>query len=113
VARCVASRIGRGGPPATVKPKDLRKFVVEFEGGPLERLAPGDEPEAVVTASRGEIVDSKAEPVPGTKRWRADIDLQEDGLEPVELRLFLRLGERPLTETWLYRHDPATTQPSE
>ena len=31
-----------------------------------------------------------------------------DGTEPVELRCFLRLGNRTLTETWLYQYIPFT-----
>ena len=42
----------------------------------------------------------------GTRNWRAFFDLYAEGPEPVELRCFLRLGERPLTETWLYQHIP-------
>lgn len=30
----------------------------------------------------------------------------DDTAEPVELRLFLRLGAQALTETWLYQYSP-------
>jgi glucans biosynthesis protein len=29
-----------------------------------------------------------------------------DGKEPVELRLFLRVDGKPLSETWLYQYHP-------
>ena len=43
-----------------------------------------------------------------------DVDVEEldepsrfaEGPEPVELRCFLKLGDRTLTETWLYRYIP-------
>jgi glucans biosynthesis protein len=33
-------------------------------------------------------------------------DWSAEGQEPVQLRCFLRLGDRTLTETWLYRDLP-------
>jgi periplasmic glucans biosynthesis protein len=106
IARTFATRIGRGGEPGQAHPKGTYKFVIEFFGAPLEQLAPGDLPTPVVSASRGEIAHAFAEPIPNTKRWRAVFDLAAAGSEPVELRLYLRLGDRPLTETWLYQYLP-------
>ena len=44
--------------------------------------------------------------VVGTKRWRAIFDIQAEGRDPVDLRCFLGLGEKTLSETWLYQHFP-------
>ena len=44
--------------------------------------------------------------VVGTDRWRALFDLQLDGTAPVDLRLFLKLGNKTLSETWLYQYFP-------
>lgn len=60
----------------------------------------------VVTASRGKVSDAFVLKVTGTDRWRAGFDLQLDGNAPVDLRLFLRLGNKTLSETWLYQHFP-------
>ncbi len=49
----VATRLGRGGQPGQPRPKGVRKFMVEFLGGPLADLPYGVKPELVVTASRG------------------------------------------------------------
>ena len=54
-ARCVATRLGRGGQPGLPRPKGVRKFVVEFLGGPLATLPYGVKPDMVVTASRGSL----------------------------------------------------------
>jgi periplasmic glucans biosynthesis protein len=83
------------------------KFVVEFDGGRLPRLPEDSGPEPKVSASRGEISRVFAEPVPGTARWRAVFDLAAEGEEPVELRMYLALGQEPLSETWLYQYRPA------
>jgi glucans biosynthesis protein len=42
--------------------------------------------------------------VPG--HWRAQFDLAAEGSDPVEIRLFLRLDGKPLSETMLYQHHP-------
>ncbi|MFZ5671561.1 MAG: glucan biosynthesis protein [Pseudomonadota bacterium] len=109
MARCVATRLGNGGQPGQPRPRGVRKFMVEFMGGPLVNLPFGVKPEVVLTASRGTFsyIFSEAVPdgVPG--HWRAQFDLTVAGQEPVELRLFLRNDGQPLTETWLCQYHPS------
>ena len=106
VARVRHTRLGRGGIPGQPRPEGARKFVIDFEGGPLTELEKQDEVEVVVEASRGRLDNVYALQIVGTRDWRAFFDLYVDGPEPVELRCFLRLGDRTLTETWLYRYIP-------
>jgi glucans biosynthesis protein len=83
------------------------KFVIDFAGGPLAGIEQRYDLEAVVTASRGRIDNAHVLKVVGTDRWRASFDLIAEGAiadNPVELRCFVRLGERVLTETWLYQY---------
>jgi periplasmic glucans biosynthesis protein len=110
LARCVATRIGRGGYPGQPRPADKRKFVVEFMGGPLVSLPFGVKPEAVVSASRGEFSYIFTEAVPDgvAGHWRAQFDLKVDGSEPVDMRLYLKGGDQALSETWLYQYHPIT-----
>ncbi|MGH6684577.1 MAG: glucan biosynthesis protein [Pseudolabrys sp.] len=42
----------------------------------------------------------------GTDRWRALFDIHAPGKEQIDLRCYLRLGEKTLTETWLYQYFP-------
>lgn len=105
LARTAATRIGRGGEPGKPRPDGVQKFVIEFAGGALDELR-SETPTAVITASRGKTSLVFSEPVPGTRRWRAHFDLHAAGGEPVDLRLYLRLGDRALSETWLYQHFP-------
>jgi glucans biosynthesis protein len=109
LARCVATRMGNGGVPGLPRPQGVRKFMVEFLGGPLANLPFGTKPEAVLSASRGDFsyVFTEAVPddVPG--HWRAQFDLTVQGTEPVEMRLFLRNGRETLSETWAYQYHPA------
>src|SRR3546814_15955118 len=75
VARCVATRIGRGGEPGKPRPPGLNKFVVEFDGDAMRNLPKGSKPEPVIATSRGELSSMFAEPVPPTERWRMQFDL--------------------------------------
>jgi glucans biosynthesis protein len=107
LARCGATRLGRGGNPGAYPPSGVRKFMVEFSGGPLDNLPRNANPQAVLSASRGTFDGIKVEKSPGGKGfWRAFFDLHAEGKEPVELRLYLKDGDKALSETWLYQYLP-------
>jgi glucans biosynthesis protein len=108
LARVVATRFGNGGQAGTVRPQGVRKFMVEFRGEPLTRLATGEIPQPVLWASRGSFSNVVAEAVPNDVpgHWRAHFDLTASGPEPVEMRCFLRNRETVLSETWLYQYHP-------
>ena len=112
LARCVATRLGNGGQPGQPRPQGVRKFMVEFMGGPLEQLPFGVKPEAVLWASRGKFSYMFTEAVPNgvAGHWRAQFDLTVDGADPVEMRLYLKNGNTPLSETWLYQYHPIANQ---
>jgi len=108
LARCVATRLGRGGQPGQPRPAGVQKFMVEFIGGPLAQLPFGVIPEPVLSAATGRFSYVFAEAVPDgvAGHWRAQFDFTPQSREVVDLRLFLKLGERTLSETWLYQFRP-------
>jgi periplasmic glucans biosynthesis protein len=108
LGRCVATRLGNGGQPGQPRPKGVRKFMIEFAGGPLAKLPFGVKPEPVLWASRGSFSYIYTEAVPNDVpgHWRAQFDLTVEGQEPVEMRCYLRAGDEVLTETWLYQYLP-------
>jgi glucans biosynthesis protein len=109
LARCVATRLGNGGQPGTPRPHGIRKFAVEFLGGPLASLPYGQVPEPVLWSSRGTFTEYRiTEAVPDgiAGHWRTEFDLAVEGSDPVDMRLFLKLGNEALTETWLYQYHP-------
>lgn len=112
LARCVATRLGNGGAPGDPRPQGVRKFVVEFAGGDLASLEYGKAPEAVLWSSRGSFSYTFTEAVPNgvPGHWRAQFDLTVQGPEPVEMRLYLKHGDKVLTETWLYQYHPTPNQ---
>ncbi len=108
LAKVVATRLGNGGQPGKPRPKGVRKFMVEFLGGPLVSLPYGVKPEPVLWASRGSFSYIYTEAVPDdvAGHWRAQFDLTVTGSEPVEMRLFLRSGAKILSETWCFQYHP-------
>ncbi len=108
LARVVATRIGEGGRPGQIDPKNKgkRKFVIDFQGGPLTEMEARFDVTPVISASRGKVDNAYVIKVVGTDRWRALFDLSIEGKEPIDMRCFLRLNDKTLTETWLYQYLP-------
>jgi glucans biosynthesis protein len=107
IAKVVATRLGRGGIPGQNPwPRDTHKFVVDFTGGPLMQMQQRFDLTPVATTSRGKIDNAYVVKVVGTDRWRALFDLQVEGNAPVDLRLFLKLDNKTLSETWIYQYFP-------
>lgn len=106
IAQTVSTRIGRGGEPGKPRPANEYKFVVEFDRPEIMRQIPyGVFPEVVFSSSTGKVIRSFAEPVPEGNVWRATIDLAVEPEQIAELRMYLALNGKPLTETWLYQFD--------
>ncbi len=105
LARVVSTRIGRGGiPGAESWDPDLRKFALDFEGGALAAMAVRFDVMPVVTSSSGPASGAYATKLVGTDRWRALFDVKVSGKQPIDLRCYLKLGERTLSETWIYQY---------
>lgn len=106
VARIVATRIGMGGIPGQPRPPGVRKFAIDLEGPAFEGLDRSSGVEVVIDASRGSVSNEVAYPVVGTDRWRVLFDLEATGHDPVNLRMFVRLDDKALSETWIYQFFP-------
>jgi glucans biosynthesis protein len=106
LARCIATRMGRGGEPGQNRPRGVRKFVVEFLGGRLATLPYGTRPQPVLSASSGSFSDVFTEAVPDSVagHWRAQFDFTASGTDVVDMRLYLKVGDQTLSETWLYQY---------
>lgn len=104
----VATRTGSGGVVGRKREYYSRRFVVDFAGGALAKLGKTVKVEPVIEASSGKIEITSARPLSEFKGYRAMFDLKPegDGVEPVNLRLYLRAQGRTLTETWLYQWTP-------
>ena len=107
LATARATRTGLGGVVGQKREYFSWRFAVDFAGGPLPLLADDAEVKAVISASRGRVEITSARPLASIGGYRAMFDLvPDDSLEPIDLRLQLKLGNQVLTETWLYQYTP-------
>lgn len=104
----VATRTGIGGIVGQPRRYFSWRFVVDFAGGELGRLG-GAAIEPVIRVSRGRVEIVSARPLASIDGVRAMFDLVPDADNaPIELRLTLQSGDRPLSETWAYQWTPPT-----
>jgi glucans biosynthesis protein len=108
VARTVATRVGAGGVPGQPRPADQVRYVIDFDGASLKGLTAKDGVEGDIWVGEGaSIIRSYALPIVGSGRWRLTFDLQpEPDADTVDMRAFLRAGDKALTETWLGQLHP-------
>ncbi len=107
LGRATATWSGMGGRPGQPRPQGARKFVIDFQGPVFAGLGRESGVEIVVTTSRGEVSNSYTHPVVDQKeRWRALFDVTATGADPVDMRAFLRLKDKALTETWIFQYFP-------
>jgi glucans biosynthesis protein len=99
------TRTGVGGPSGVpVENPNLRKFVIDFEGGFLGGLDPEAEVFPVVTASSGEIFDVILHKIEDADhRWRLFFDVDGQEAEVIELMAHVANAERKLSEVWLFQ----------
>ncbi|MBT9386287.1 glucan biosynthesis protein [Pseudooceanicola sp. CBS1P-1] len=104
IAQTRATRIGRGGQPGHPRPAGVYHFAVEFDRPEVMKQIPyGVFPDVMVTASNGTVSRTFAEPVPNGNIWRANFDLALEEGQLTDLRMYMALDGKPLTETWLYQ----------
>jgi glucans biosynthesis protein len=108
LARTVATRTGIGGVVGRKRDYFSWRFVVDFAGGKLAGLPAEAKVEPVITVSRGEVEITSARPLESISGYRAMFDLRplDESTAPVDLRMYLRLGNEALTETWIYQWLP-------
>ena len=108
LAQVLATREGIGGIVGQKRGYFSWRFVVDFVGGDLPLLGASAHVEPIISASRGQIELTSARPLLPENAWRAmfDLKLADDGVEPINLRLFLATDGQPLSETWIYQYNP-------
>ena len=87
-------------------PPHKTKIVIDFAGGPLENLDKTAPVQLMLNASSGKIENDYVLQVVGTQHWRAFFDIEAENMNPVDIRIYLRLGDQALTETWIYQYIP-------
>jgi len=97
LARVEATRIG------AAEVAGARRFVLDVAGAPLAALAEGQAPELELWSGGGELRNPTLTRHPTPGRWRIAFELHPGDQGLIELRARMKLGDRALSETWLYR----------
>jgi len=110
--RVIATRTAKG------KDNQMKKFVIDFAGGKLAKLA-SDKPVAAVVSigSNARLVEKQVYKNSVTDGWRLVFQIkpeEQPGMDrmlsqqrpPIELRAYLKEGSNVLTETWSYTYLP-------
>jgi glucans biosynthesis protein len=101
-ARSMNTFVGLGNIVGGGNVNGAYRFVVDFGGPGMDKLAPDAPVLAVVTTQQGEILEQYVEYVAASKLWRLSFLARPEKDKPLLLRAFLKMGESPLTETWTY-----------
>jgi periplasmic glucans biosynthesis protein len=108
LAQTIATRTGIGGTVGQKRQYYSWHFAVDFSGGELGALAKDANVEAVISTSKGTTEHVTAHYVEEIKGYRALFDIRppDDSNDAIDLRMYLRIDSRPLTETWIYQWMP-------
>lgn len=108
LGKATATWTGIGGRPGFARPDGVRKYVIDWQGRVFDGLTRNDGVEILVTASRGTVSNAYSHPVVDQReRWRSFFDIAvapgtpAAEADPVDLRCYLRLKGKALTETWI------------
>ncbi|WP_343058796.1 glucan biosynthesis protein [Aurantimonas endophytica] len=105
LARVVGTYTGVGGIASSPDPA-LRKFVIDFSGGPLKDLAPDVELRVDASATNAEIVASTVLRNVPLEGWRVFLDVRAEYGSSPEVRCVLKLNDQAISEFWTIRWDP-------
>ena len=99
--RVTATRVGAGDQSG------VKRIVVDFEGGKLQRLDAAAPVKPVITVGQdGQVVQQGAFKNPITGGWRLAFQVRLPKGKTLELRAFLKNDMDTLTETWSYVLQP-------
>lgn len=85
------------------------RIIVDFDGGTLDKLPADAAVVSAVSAGEGaEVLEHFVEYNEPGKAWRLSMLVKPEPDAPMQLRGYLSLDDRPLTETWTYNLPPGT-----
>lgn len=102
MAQAKSTFVGRGTAPAGSS-GPVYRVVVDFGGGPLDRLPANAPISAVVTGLEGtQVLSQTTQWVKPLNQWRLSLLAAPAPNGALKLRAFLKSGENTLSETWTY-----------
>jgi glucans biosynthesis protein len=109
LAHTLATRTGIGGTVGQKRQYYSWHFAVDFVGGELGALARDAHVEPMISTTHGSTTEHvTAHYVEEIKGYRVLFDLKpaDDSNDVIDLRMYLRIDGRPLSETWNYQWTP-------
>lgn len=104
MGRAIDTLVGDGNRTGGGSAEGAYRLIVDFAGGPLDKLSPRAKILATVTAlENGEVLDRYVEYIVAKRCWRLSILARPHENTPLVLRAFLSKDLETLTETWTYR----------
>ncbi|RBP25664.1 glucans biosynthesis protein [Marinobacter pelagius] len=101
--------VGDGAQPGGGEVEGAYRFIVDFQGGAMDRL---DRNAAVVSevsvSGEGEIIEHFAEYIEARHGWRLSVLARPEDGKRLALRGSLSADGKPVSETWTYQLGPAT-----
>lgn len=102
-ATTVQTFIGDGNRVGGGAAEGAYRIIVDFAGGLLDTLDPTSSVVSEVSGSEHvEVIEHFVEHLEPNGRWRLSMLVRPNPNEILDLRAFLSLGDKPLTETWTY-----------
>ena len=84
-------------------PPGATRFLIDFAGGDLSYyMSDPSMVETIATTSNGRILRTFLTPNAHVRGFRAAVDVAVDSGQSADLRVFLRSGNKALTETWTF-----------
>ena len=107
-AQVVNTFTGLGGVVGQRREYFSQRFVVDFAGGLFPMLGGETTVEPVITTSAGRVEITSARPQHAIDGYRAMFDVvpPDGSSEPINLKVYLAIDGRPVTETWVYQWTP-------
>lgn len=106
-ARVIATRLSTSNTERLPENRDVVRYLIDFAGGPLDRLSGPNAVEAVSSLQgEGRIRAQRLEPNPHTRGWRLTLFVEPPRDGTAELRAFLKRGDEVLSETWSAAYPP-------
>jgi glucans biosynthesis protein len=112
-ARCTATRMAKPWSTGAADYDQARYVIMDFAGDILADLDPGTARIDITIGTGGSVQEQTLQrhPNDGPRTWRVMLLVATRGRDPVEVRLTLRKGDQPLTETWMAQFHPADLTP--
>ncbi len=102
--RAINTLVGDGNRTGGGASDGAYRLIVDFAGGPLDKLSPRAKILGSVTAlENGEVLDHYVEYIPSQHCWRLSLLAKPAAGSPLALRAYLTRDQETLTETWTYR----------